>query len=363
MVQVENEIGMIPSARDHGPEADRAWASAVPGELTSRLAAHREDLAPELRAAWLGAGGKLSGSWPEVFGAEPAGEEIFMAWHFARYAGAVAAAGKKEYPLPLFVNAALIRPGHRPGQYPSGGPLPHLFDIWRAAAPSLDFLAPDIYFQDFVGWARRYARPGNPLFVPETLRSPDAAVDGLYAFGALDAIGFSPFGIESIAEPAAGDLAASYGLVAQLEDLILSRQGRHGEMAGLLSEGPEQRQPQRVELGGYVLSATFERGASAALADGAIAPTGPPPPPRPSGGLLLATAPDELIVAGTGITVTFATAERGKLAGILSAEEGRLVEGRWENIRWLGGDETHQGRHIRLEPGRFSIQRVRLYPY
>jgi len=363
MVQVENEIGMIPAARDHSAEADRAFAAGVPAELLGYLAAHREELAPELRAIWLGAGGKAGGTWSEVFGSGPAGEEIFMAWHFARYTEAVAKAGKDQYPLPMFVNAALIRPGHQPGQYPSGGPLPHLVDVWRAAAPSIDFLAPDIYFQNFTEWARRYRRSGNPLFVPEALRSAEASVNGLYAFGAHDAIGFSPFGIESIAEPAAKHLAASYGLVAQLEPLILARQGR-GTMAGLLSEGPEQRQPQQVRLGGYVLAATFERGTPPSLADGVIVATGAAPaPPPPSGGLVLASAPDELIVAGTAVTITFASTEPGKRAGILSAEEGRFVAGRFENVRWLSGDETHQGRHVRLEPGRFSIQRVRLYVY
>jgi hypothetical protein len=133
-------------------------------------------------------------------------------------------------------------------------------------------------------------------------------------------------------------------------------------MAGLLSEGPEQRQPQQVRLGGYVLAATFERGRPPSLADGAVAPAAAGPPP-PSGGLLLSTAPDELIVAGTGLTITFAANVPGKRAGILSAEEGRFVERRWENVRWLNGDETHQGRHVRLEPGRFSVQRVRLYLY
>jgi beta-galactosidase GanA len=174
MVQVENEIGMIPSARDHSAYADRAFGAAVPDELMSYLATRSEQLAPELRATWLSSGARRSGTWSEVFGGGAASEEIFMAWHFARYADAVAAAGKKEYPLPMFVNAALIRPGHQPGQYPSGGPLPHLFDIWRAAAPSLDFLSPDIYFRAFAEWARRYRRAGNPLFVPEAMRSPEA---------------------------------------------------------------------------------------------------------------------------------------------------------------------------------------------
>lgn len=362
MVQVENEIGMIPTARDHSPAADRAFASAVPEALTGYLAAHRDELAPELRALWLGAGARSTGTWSDVFGPGPPAEEVFMAWHFARYAEAVAAAGKKEYPLPMFVNAALIRPGYQPGQYPSGGPLPHLFDVWHAAGPSLDFLAPDIYFQDFAGWARRYKTSGNPLFVPEARRGSEASVNGLYAFGALDAMGFSPFGIESIGDSAGRRLAASDSLVRQLESLILALQG-HGKMAGLRSEGPEQRQPQRVRLGGYVLAATFERCPPAAPAGGGASTGSEDEATPPSGGLVLATAPDEFVVAGTAVTITFASTVPGKRAGILSAEEGRFDAGRWENIRWLGGDQTHQGRHVRLEPGRFSIQRVRLYLY
>jgi hypothetical protein len=364
MVQVENEVGMIPTARDHGPEADRAFASAVPAELMSALAARGERLGPELRDLWQAAGGRRAGTWTEVFGGGPAGQEVFMAWHFARYVEAVAAAGKAEYPLPMFVNAALIRPGHQPGQYPSAGPLPHLIDVWRAGAPTIDFLAPDIYFTAFAEWARRYTRSGNPLFIPEAMRSREASVNGLYAFGALDAMGFSPFGIESISEPAGKELAASFDLVAQLEPLILSLQGQDPKkMAGLLSEGPEQRQPQEVRLGEYVLRAAFERGAPGALADGVVPGDRPAGPPPPSGGLVLATAPDEFILGGSAVTVTFASSQAGRRIGILSAEEGRFVAGKWENVRWLSGDETHQGRHIRLEPGRFSLQRVRLYTY
>src|SRR5206468_11528702 len=134
---------------------------------------------------------------------------------------------------PMYANAALIRPGYQPGQYPSAGPLPHLIDVWRAAcgepgrtaAPALDFLAPDIYFQNFSYWAERYTRSGNPLFIPEAMRSPEAAVNGLYAFGQLDAMGFSPFAIESNNEPAAGFLAASFDLVRQLTPLLAEKQG------------------------------------------------------------------------------------------------------------------------------------------
>ena len=78
---------------------------------------------------------------------------------------------------------------------------------------------------------------------------------------------------------------------------------------------------------------------------------------------MLATAPDEFIIGGTAVTVTFASTAAGKRVGLLSVEEGRFAAGQWENIRWLGGDQTHQGRHVRLEPGRFSMQRVKLYLY
>jgi beta-galactosidase GanA len=364
MVQVENEIGMIPSARDHADGATRLFQGAVPAELMAYLAAHADALAPELRSAWIAAGRRPAGTWTEVFGAGLATEELFMAWHFARFSEAVAAAGKAAYPLPMFVNAALIRPGYQPGQYPSAGPLPHLIDVWRAGAPSIDFIAPDIYFPQFVEWTRRYARGGNPLFIPEALRSPEASANSLYAFGEHDAIGFSPFAIEGISGPAARLLAASNDVVDQLTLLIAAHQGR-GTMAGLLQEHPDNRQPQQLLLNGYVLNASFERAAPVSLAEGAVIdPAGATAAPTwPAGGLVIATAPDEFLFAGIGVTVTFATPQPGEQAGILSVEEGRFVSGRWENVRWLNGDQTHQGRHLRLEPGRFTIQRLRLYRY
>ena len=51
------------------------------------------------------------------------------------------------------------------------------------------------------------------------------------------------------------------------------------------------------------------------------------------------------------------------IVGILSAQEGKYVNGQWQPGRWLNGDQTHQGRHMRLPPGRFDIQRIKLYRY
>ncbi len=361
MVQVENEMGMIPTARDHSAAANRAFAGPVPAALTGYLASHSGRLDPGLQSVWEAAGGRRTGTWSEMFGDDPAGEEIFMAWYFARYADQVAAAGKMEYPLPMYVNAALIRPGYAPGQYPSGGPLPQLFDVWRAAAPAIDLFSPDIYFRNFSEWARRYDRPGNPLFIPEAQPSPETSVNALYAYGACGAIGFSAFSIDTVAGRTARCLAASYSLVAQLQQLILAHRG-DGTMAGLLPQGAEELQPQEVRLGNYRLYAAFEHKAPVDKA-GAGGGTDGPAALSPAGGLVIATGPDEFIVAGTGLTITFSSMLPGVTAGILSCEEGRFDHGAWQNILWLGGDQTDQGREIRLKPGKFTIQRVTLYGY
>jgi hypothetical protein len=260
----------------------------------------------------------------------------------------------------MFANAALVRPGYRPGQYPSGGPLPHLADIWRAAAPSLDFLAPDIYFPNFAEWCRLYARPGNPLFVPEARRGVEASVHAIYAAAAHDAIGFAPFGIESIGEAAATLLADSYRLLAGLAPTLAAHRGR-GTMAGLLPEITPLPQPQELPLGGYLLRVTYERQAPPSIAE---APAGgPSAADAPAGGLVIATAPGEFLFAGIGVTTTFAVERSDERAGLLSVEEGTFEGGAWTHLRWLNGDETHQGRHVRLEPGRFTVQRVRVYRY
>lgn len=268
MVQVENEVGVIPEARDYSPVANAAFVAPVPAQLMKYVEAHQLALEPALQAAWLAAGQKRSGSWQEVFGAIPLTADLFMAWHFASYIQHVAAAGKAEYPLPMFANAALIRPNYEPGQYNSGGPSPHSMDVWRAAAPSLDLLVPDIYFNDFAVWARAYDRPGNPLFIPETQGGYAGAANAFYAFAQTAAIGFSPFGIDDegnapldlagITRPAARTdgqaIANAYRLLAELAPLIQGKQSS-GAINGMIVEGEAQRAA-KLSVGDYVATAT-----------------------------------------------------------------------------------------------------------
>jgi beta-galactosidase GanA len=349
MVQVENEPGMTPDAKDHCPAANEQFDKPVPKELVDYLQEHKESLIPEFYEVWKAGGFKTSGTWEEVFGGGVEAEEIFMAWHYARYIGRVAKVGKAEYALPMFVNAALIRPNYKPGQYPSAGPLPHLMDVWRAGGPEIDFLAPDIYFPNFVEWVEKYHRSGNPLFIPETGRGAENPANAFYAFGRHDAMGFSPFAIEGIAR-LDSELAQAYGVLRQLSPMILEKHGT-GAMTGVVADFNNPNQ--QVCLGEYKLNIKMDAGWGKQIQQGMTA-----------GCIIISTGPDDYVIAGKGLVITFEPNTPGDpIAGIGSIEQGEFVNGRWKTHLWLNGDQSHQGRHLRLPMERYEIQRVKLYRY
>lgn len=366
MVQVENEVGVIPESRDHSAVADAAFEAPVPSALMNYLEKHRSTLNPDLRATWEAAGGKAEGTWREVFGKGLLTDDLFMAWHYSTYIERVAAAGKGEYPLPMYTNAALIRPNYEPGQYNSGGPLPHSLDIWRAGAPSLDFFSPDIYFNDFAEWAGAYTRPGNPLFIPESQGGSTGAANALYAFGDLSAIGISPFGVDDLGNAPLdlvgitvpgkhtdpGAITAVYDRLSKLAPLILEKQ-QTGEITAALIEGEAQR-ASRVGIGEYV--ANISRAGNPAESDARI------------GAMFIQTAPNEFFVIGSGdAQITFSTDKPGPpIVGIVSADEEFFEDGAWTPRRRLNGDEDSQGQALRLYASDLTdgrIYRVRLYRY
>ncbi|MBV9404747.1 MAG: DUF5597 domain-containing protein [Acidobacteriaceae bacterium] len=358
MMQVENEVGVIPDARDHSPAADSAYSAPVPHELISYLERHKDSLDPELRARWQATDFKTSGNWEAVFGPGLETEDLFMAWQYARYIGKVAEAGKAEYDLPMFANAALIRPSYAPGQYNSGGPLPHSMDIWKAGAPQLDFLAPDIYFE-FKKWCAAYARPGNPFFIPETVGGDQGAANIFYALGQHHAMGFSPFGIDNSSEYGPDhELARSYDILSQLAPRILECQAKNCA-AGVVLE--ELTPSQRVRVGNYTLNVS-RSGRRLPLEVPVSAQTRPPQTPH---GIFIETAPDEFYLAGNGLTITFSADAPGPpLVGLATVEEGEFREGRWAHGRTLGGDDTGQGNSISLRDDESSgILHVTVYRY
>ena len=353
MVQVENEIGMLESARDYCLKANELFYSDVPSQLIDYLIKNKETLRPSLLKLWENNGYKTQGKWTELFGTGLETEEIFMAWHYGLFFQEVAKAGKEAYPLPLFLNAALNSRGRKPGQYPSAGPLAHLLDIWRAAAPAIDFLSPDIYDPGFQDWCSQYHVAGNPLFIPEIRLSEANAIQALYAFGEHDAIGFSPFSIESISNPDEYPLTHCYKMLRQILPLLGKMQGR-GKNNGILLD--DKIREQVIHRNNYdftfnhYYSLPWEKHSEFDWPE--------------AGAILIELAEKEYLIAGSGIVVTFSNSKNdGSITGILSIDEVELNKNEIIPLRRLNGDQSHQGRHLRIPSGKWSIQHVKLYDY
>jgi hypothetical protein len=362
MIQVENEVGMHGDSCDRSPAADRAFAAPVPKELMDYLQQHKDNLIPEFRQVWEKAGFKTSGTWEEVFGKSAVTDGFFMAWNISRYIGRVAAAGKAEYPLPMFCNAALYGVGRGPQPTPSGGrPWDLVMDVWKAGAPQIDMLSPDIYSEgDFVAFCAKYTQSGNPLFIPETGGGPTSAARALYAFGRHDAIGFSPFGIDRPDRLGNNpDLSGVYDLISRMAPLIVQHQG-NGTMSAVLL-GPKDP-PRKIQLGDYTLEVAFWpiRYTMPLLMPGEPPQATPPP----AAAIFIATGADEYFAAGSGVKVTFSPNTPGPpLAGLGTVESGTFINGRWVPDIRLAGDDTGQGQDLFELQRHMGIQRFTLYRY
>ncbi len=343
MVQVENEVGMLGSERDRSEESNRAFAGAVPPQLLEKLTKRGDHLSPEL-AAQFHPKGK---TWREVFG--EAANEVFMAWRYATYMDAVGEAGKKQYDLPLYMNAQLPAYMERAGDYPSGGPHPLFLDVYRATAQHIDFYSPDIYWPEFAYWVNRYRNAGLPVFIPEA-RLEVAAYNALYAYGAANSFGFCPFGIDS--------LKAENPMIAQvyaaLESLgpSLTEAQRTNRTRGIVLYANSARGTQAVALNGYLFQASLSR----AWNTGALES-------QNGAMLLMANGPNEFLAIGTGLTVKISRDPDtdAKVAGIASMEEVTKSGSDWKVLKRLNGDQSNQGRQLTLDSNEVRIYRIRLY--
>ncbi len=379
MIQVENEMGVLDNLgrepwgkevsenpgnarRDFCDQANAAYNGLVPEELMNYLVAHKENVYPELYKVWKAHGFKTSGSWEDVFGKSEFKremkdwkfysyytEELFSAWNYAGYAEKVATAGKREYPIPMYVNAWLKQPfSYWPGRYPSGGPLPQVLDVWRAAAPSIDFLAPDIYLDDFNWVCQEYTRSGNPLFIPETRGGNYGAARVFYTMGEFNAGCFSPFGIDDSRNMEDDPLDKAYAVLQNMSSLILEQQGM-GTMRGIVVDTASPAQ--QFELGDYKIEAKLAGRENTEIA----------------GGLIINVGPQEYIVVGKALDVFFIPKDGSMRAAVDAVDEGIFQSGKWVSERRLNGDETHastsSGTGVKLPSTHISIQKISLYRY
>jgi beta-galactosidase GanA len=347
-VQVENEAGLLGDSRDRSPLAETAWNQPVPQELVEYLVDNRARLMPSVASLWERGGYSQSGTWAEVFGDDWQAEELFMAWGVSRYVNRVAEAGKASLSLPMYANAWLgpQKQDDEAGTYPSGGPVPRVFDVWRAGAPAIDWLSPDIYVDEFEGWASAYARADNPLFIPEA----KFKVGNLFvALGEFRAIGFSPFGIEDGLPN--NQIAQAYKLLSGALKLIAEAQA-NGSIAGFALDAGATR---TIEMGDYVIKIQGGRDAlrKMFLDMGIPIPVvAPDPVPQNRGnsspevtdqrptGLILQLDRDEFLILGQDLSIDFQMRRQtGAAVELARVEEGHYVDGEWIPGRVLNGDE------------------------
>ena len=344
MVQIENEVGYLGSGRDRSAEADRQFNAPVPQELIRALQEKQGRLSPELAAHFNPKGN----TWQEVFA--EAANEVFMSWRYAGFMDAVAKAGKKEYALPMFVNAQLPAFMERPGEYPSGGPHPYYLDVYRATAANIDFYSPDIYWPEFEYWVKRYQIPGNPIFIPEA-RIEQSPFNALYAFGSGKAFGFCPFAVDSLRADANPVLMQTYSALEALGELLPAAQVA-GKTRGMVLHESSARGTQTVSLGGYL----FEGSLSHAWRTNTLLA-------NDGGMLVLQSGTDEFLVIGSGLTVrmTRDPDTDARIAGIASIEQLTRTPSGWNVTHRLNGDQSNQGRQLTMDSQQVRIYRLRLY--
>lgn len=346
MVQVQNEVGAYGHDRDYSPVAEKCFSKDVPEALMKELIRRKEGLRKEIMSSWKAAGMRESGTWPEVFG--DVAEEAFSSWFIARYIENMASSGKAEYALPMFVNAWLVQyEGQQAGQYPSGGPVSKMIDIWQIAAPTICLTAPDIYLDNFAEICADYTTDSNPLLIPEARHDETAAANVFYAVGRHHALCFAPFGIESMAKNAkveiagnsvadasldirssdnGGMLAQSYSLLQSMASLISDCYGSDNMTGILQSPGVKK---EHISLGGYNLMIEYQ----SIFKKGNV----------PGAGLLIRVNEGEYFIAGHGFTVTPVSriGKKNNIVETVFLEEGYFQNGNWRVYRRLNGDECH----------------------
>ncbi|KAJ5920824.1 hypothetical protein N7466_009150 [Penicillium verhagenii] len=354
MVQVENETGLLGDSRDGSAAAEKRFIEPVPTDLLQFLVQDWDHLHPDLKAnlTHLKSQTTRSGTWTQVFGEGPHTDELFMAYHYAKYVNQVASAGKNEYPLPLYTNVwqnyvdkdgdndfpVVVGGGGNPGDYPSGGGTSNVLDIWQQFAPSLDFIAPDVYLNDYSSSCHKYRHRNQPLFIPEQRRDEYGARRIWVAYGSYQAIGVSPFGIDTQV-PATNPFTKHYGLLQSVAPLVLEAQTRPDASVGfyfdeLSGDGGnvDTSKPVVKSWGGYEI--TIER----CFVFGK---------PGSGAGMVIHLGGPRFLLIGWGFQVRAkALSPTSSFTGFLTFREKKVVNketGELRTLRVLNGDETRSG--------------------
>jgi hypothetical protein len=178
-------------------------------------------------------------------------------------------------------------------------------------------------------------------------------VKALFIVGHYEAIGFSPFSIETVDGKPADNLQKSYNILRQLSPYVLQEKSII-KMDGVLLD--KTNSTDTLIFGKYIFKVSHDNtlGWNGHKQDAVWDATG---------AIIIQTGDDDFIVDGSGVVINFFCTDPTNNAGIASVEKGRFENDSWKTILKLNGDQTHQGRHLRIPLNDWDIQRLKLYQY
>jgi len=353
MVQVENEVGTYGTVRDFGAVAQATFAKAVPAAVLQ----HQKS--PVALAK--------TGSWAQVYG--DYADEYFHAYSIASFIEEVAKAGRAVYDLPMYVNNSLrdSTPAMAPwkNNFSSGGPNFDVIDIYKAVAPHLDFVGPDLYNQDSAKLGSTldlFQRKDNPLMVPEMSNAQPYA-RYVYQILGRGALGVAPFGMDysdynnfPLGSKIAGKaMIEPYGKIFGVFGSMQKQWAQwafEGKTYGL-SEGDDRKDQSLDMKHQWTLKASFREWQFGERSWGGAPKDFPAGTESPNGGVAVAqTSDNEFVVAGQNLRLRIeSTTQKPNSWMYARVEEGHFDgAGQWVMERNWNGDQTDWGINLTDQP-------------
>ncbi len=353
LVQVQNEAGTYGLVRDFGPAAQAAFEREVPAEVLARQKPS--------------AGGAPAGSWRAVYG--DYADQYFHAWAIARYIEQIARAGRAVHDLPLYVNNALRNPLQMPpppwkNDFASGGPTHDVIGIYKATAPSVAIIGPDIYNAESAqvdANLRLFQRPDNPLFVPE-LGNAESFARHVWAILGRGSLGVVPFGIDyfDYSNFPLGSRLTDRRMVEPFAKVYAAFAPIQREWARWAFEGrtygasqPDDHAERTLQMKGWQARIAWGEWQFGEKSWFPPDTDRPPHATRPTGGVAIAqTGDDEFLLVGQQARVRFEALEAGGPATMfVRVEQGRFGrDGRWQAQRRWNGDQVDYGLNLPADP-------------